>query len=170
MSAPGVAIFAMGCFWQPDEHFRKLKGVLKTEVGYSGGKRSAPSYEQVCSGATGHAEALRIEFDPALTSYGALLEEFWHNHDPTTLNRQGPDWGEQYRSAIFCTDTAQMEEALASRNRVLAQALWGEDPVVTQIQPAGDWWPAEDYHQKYLQKRGVTQCHLPRPPKGRFKP
>ena len=163
------AIFAMGCFWQPDEHFRKLPGVLSTEVGYIGGKRPKPTYEQVCTGVTGHAEAVRIGFDPALTSYPVLLRQFWENHDPTTLNRQGPDWGEQYRSGIFATDTAQMEQALQSRQQVIDEQLWGSDPIVTQIVPAGDWWAAEDYHQKYLQKRGVTQCHLPTPPKGRSK-
>jgi len=167
---PQAAIFAMGCFWQPDEYFRKLPGVLSTEVGYIGGQRPQPTYEQVCTGVSGHAEAVRIVFDPAVTSFAALLTQFWENHDPTTLNRQDPDWGEQYRSAIFTTDAAQLEQALASRARVAAEGLWGEDPIVTVVQAAGDWWPAEDYHQKYLQKRGVTQCHLPKPPRGRSKP
>jgi peptide-methionine (S)-S-oxide reductase len=167
MSAPQTAIFAMGCFWQPDEYFRKLPGVLSTEVGYIGGKVPKPSYERVCTGVSGHAEAVRIQFDPAQTSYQALLKEFWENHDPTTLNSQGPDHGEQYRSAIFCADEAQLAEATASRNAVAKEGLWGPDPITTVIQAAPEFWPAEDYHQKYLMKRGITQCHLPSPPRGR---
>ncbi|HTB34214.1 MAG TPA: peptide-methionine (S)-S-oxide reductase MsrA [bacterium] len=167
MSAPQAAIFAMGCFWQPDEYFRKLPGVLSTEVGYIGGKVPKPSYERVCTGVSGHAEAVRIQFDPARTSYAALLNEFWENHDPTTLNSQGPDFGEQYRSAIFCADQAQLDEAKASRDRVAKEGLWGPDPITTAIQLAPEFWPAEDYHQKYLMKRGITQCHLPSPPRGR---
>jgi peptide-methionine (S)-S-oxide reductase len=167
MNAPHTAIFAMGCFWQPDEYFRKLPGVISTEVGYIGGKVPKPSYERVCTGVSGHAEAVRIQFDPAKTTYAALLGEFWENHDPTTLNRQGPDHGEQYRSAIFCTDAAQLDEAMASRDKVAMEGLWGPDAITTVIQPAPEFWPAEDYHQKYLMKRGITQCHLPSPPRGR---
>jgi peptide-methionine (S)-S-oxide reductase len=167
METPQTAIFAMGCFWQPDEYFRKLKGVLSTEVGYIGGKAPKPSYERVCTGVSGHAEAVRIQFDPAETSYQALLKEFWENHDPTTLNRQGPDHGEQYRSAIFCTNESQLAEAKSSRDAVAREGLWGPDPITTVIQAAPEFWPAEDYHQKYLMKRGVTQCHLPSPPRGR---
>lgn len=165
MAEPQSAVFAMGCFWQPDEHFRKLPGVLSTEVGYTGGKRDHPSYEQVCTGVSGHAEAVRIRFDPAKTSFEILLREFWENHDPTTLNRQGPDHGEQYRSAIFCQDGEQLAQANASRDRVAREKLWGDAPIVTAIGPAQSFWPAEEYHQKYLQKRGITHCHLPRPPR-----
>jgi peptide-methionine (S)-S-oxide reductase len=162
-----TACFAMGCFWQPDEFFRIVPGVLATEVGYTGGKRPNPSYEQVCSHATGHAEAVKVTFDPAVVSFAQLLELFWNNHDPTTLDRQGPDVGDQYRSAVFCSDEGQLAEARASRDRVASEQLWGKDPIVTKIEPAGPWWPAEDYHQKYLMKRGITRCHLPTPPRGR---
>jgi len=157
----------MGCFWQPDEFFRTVPGVLSTEVGYTGGRGERPTYEQVCGHSTGHAEAVKITFDPSRVTYGRLLDLFWNNHDPTTLNRQGPDTGDQYRSAIFCADDGQLAEAKASRDRVAREKLWGSDPIVTAIAPAAAWWPAEGYHQKYLMKRGVTQCHLPTPPRGR---
>jgi peptide-methionine (S)-S-oxide reductase len=163
----GTAIFAMGCFWQPDEFFRTVPGVLATEVGYTGGRVQRPSYEQVCDHSTGHAEAVKVTFDPSVVSYGELLNLFWNNHDPTTLNRQGPDHGDQYRSAVFCVDEEQRAEATASRDKVEKEQLWGGDPIVTAIVPEADWWPAEDYHQKYLMKHGVTRCHLPTPPKGR---
>jgi peptide-methionine (S)-S-oxide reductase len=162
-----TAIFAMGCFWQPDEFFRTVPGVLATEVGYIGGSVEEPSYEQVCGHRTGHAEAVKITFDPSVVSYGKLLDLFWNNHDPTTLNRQGPDIGDQYRSAVFCADEDQRLEAVASRGRVAREKLWGDDPLVTEIVVAPQWWPAEQYHQKYLMKRGVTRCHLPTPPRGR---
>ena len=162
---PGSAIFAMGCFWQPDEFFRVIPGVLETEVGYTGGKLPMPSYEDVCYKDTGHAEAVKIVFDPARISYRQLLELFWNNHDPTTLNRQGPDRGTQYRSAIFATTPEQLAEAQASVAAVEASLAWGKHPVTTQIALAAQWWPAEEYHQKYLMKRGVTECHLPTPPK-----
>lgn len=164
-----TAIFAMGCFWQPDEFFRVQPGVLATEVGYTGGHSAHPTYEEVCSHGTGHAEAVKITFDPARISFATLLDLFWNNHDPTTVNRQGPDVGHQYRSAIFCADAAQLEQAKASRDAVQKAQLWGNDPLVTDIRMATDWWPAEDYHQKYLMKRGVTQCHLPTPPRGKVK-
>jgi peptide-methionine (S)-S-oxide reductase len=167
MTAPKIAVFAMGCFWQPDEFFRVQPGVLATEVGYTGGRQKNPTYPQVCTGSTGHAEAVKITYDPSKVSYRALLDLFWNNHDPTTLNRQGPDVGDQYRSAVFCTDDAQMLEARLSRDQVAMQKLWGSDPIVTVIAPAADWWSAEDYHQKYLMKRGIDRCHLPTPPKGR---
>ena len=159
------AIFAMGCFWQPDEYFRTVPGVLATEVGYIGGKVEHPTYKQVCYLETGHAEAIKIDFDPSKISYRKLLELFWNNHNPTTLNRQGPDRGSQYRSAIFATTAEQKKEARETLAIVAAEKIWGEDPVVTQIVDAAQWWPAEDYHQKYLQKAGVSECHLPTPPK-----
>ncbi|HTB22995.1 MAG TPA: peptide-methionine (S)-S-oxide reductase MsrA [bacterium] len=167
MKKTETAIFAMGCFWQPDEFFRTVPGVLATEVGYIGGSVEEPSYEQVCGHRTGHAEAVKITFDPSVVSYGKLLDLFWNNHDPTTLNRQGPDIGDQYRSAVFCADEDQRLEAVASRGRVAREKLWGDDPLVTEIVVAPQWWPAEQYHQKYLMKRGVTRCHLPTPPRGR---
>jgi peptide-methionine (S)-S-oxide reductase len=160
-----TAIFAMGCFWQPDELFRTVPGVLATEVGYVGGRTQRPTYEDVCYKETGHAEAVRLTFDPAAVSYRQLLELFWNNHDPTTLNRQGPDRGTQYRSAIFATSPQQLQLALASAKAVADSQAWGSAPITTQIAEAAEWWGAEDYHQKYLYKRGVTECHLPSPPK-----
>lgn len=167
MGEPAVAVFAMGCFWQPDEFFRTVPGVLATEVGYTGGRVPDPTYEQVCCHDTGHAEAVRITFDPSVVTYARLLELFWNNHDPTTPNRQGPDVGDQYRSAVYCLDDGQLEQARASRDRVAHEGLWGRDPVVTEIKAAERWWSAEDYHQKYLMKRGIARCHLPTPPRGR---
>ena len=158
------AIFAMGCFWQPDEFFRTVPGVLETEVGYIGGKRERPTYEQVCTGVSGHAEGVRITYDPAKVSYAQLLDLFWNNHNPTTLNRQGPDIGEQYRSAIFTHGPEQMKLALETRTQVAKDGLWGPQPITTEIKEAPTWWPAEGYHQKYLFQRGITQCHLPEAP------
>ena len=162
---PSIATFAMGCFWQPDEFFRTVPGVLATEVGYTGGRVANPTYKQICYTDTGHAEAVQIIFDPSKTSYRQLLELFWNNHNPTTLNRQGPDRGEQYRSAIFTHGPEQAQEARESLKAVIAQKVWGNDPIVTQIVEATQWWAAEDYHQKYLQKAGVAECHLTTPPK-----
>jgi len=162
---PSTAIFAMGCFWQPDEFFRTIPGVLTTEVGYIGGRTQRPTYEDVCYKETGHAEAVRLTFDPAKVSYRQLLELFWNNHDPTTLNSQGPDHGTQYRSAIFATSDEQLVEAQASGGAVARSQAWGTGPLTTQIDMAEEWWAAEDYHQKYLFKRGATECHLPTPPR-----
>ncbi len=159
-----TAVFAMGCFWQPEEFFRPMPGVLATEVGYVGGHVERPTYEQVCSGRTGHAEAVRISFDPAIISYADLLDLFWNNHNPTTLNRQGPDIGTQYRSAIFAQGPGQLRQALASRDQAAKDGSWGDKPITTEIVEGKAWWPAEDYHQKYLQQRGITQCHLPEAP------
>ena len=163
--AQELATFAMGCFWQPDEFFRTVPGVLATEVGYIGGHVKSPTYKQVCYTDTGHAEGIQITFDPAVISYRKLLELFWNNHNPTTLNRQGPDRGPQYRSAIFTHSPAQDKEARETAKIVSDQKIWGDDPVVTQIVEVKEWWSAEDYHQKYLQKAGVSECHLPTPPK-----
>jgi peptide-methionine (S)-S-oxide reductase len=164
-----TAIFAMGCFWQPDEFFRTIPGVLSTEVGYTGGRVAHPTYKQVCYSETGHAEAVRIVFDPAKLSYRKLLELFWNNHNPTTLNRQGPDRGTQYRSAIFTEGPQQEKEVRESLEAVARQKVWGEDPIVTEVAQAQEWWPAEEYHQKYLQKMGATECHLPTPPRNPLK-
>jgi peptide-methionine (S)-S-oxide reductase len=163
--ATQTAIFAMGCFWQPDELFRTVPGVLSTEVGYIGGATQRPTYEDICYKETGHAEGVKLTFDPAKISYRQLLELFWNNHDPTTLNRQGPDRGTQYRSAIFATSPQQLKLAEASAKAVAASQAWGTAPITTQIVEGAQWWSAEDYHQKYLFKRGVSECHLPTPPK-----
>jgi peptide-methionine (S)-S-oxide reductase len=151
------AIFAAGCFWGVEAAFRQVPGVLATRVGYTGGSRNLPSYEQVCTGQTGHAEAVEVEFDPARVSFEKLLDVFWHEHDPTTLNRQGPDRGTQYRSAIFFRDLEQEAAAKASRDR--AQSRFRK-PIVTEITSAGEFWPAEEYHQRYLEKRGLATCAI----------
>ncbi len=151
------ATFAAGCFWGVEETFRAIPGVLDTEVGYTGGTTKAPTYRDVCSGSTGHAEAVRVTFDPARVPYAKLLDVFWENHDPTTPNRQGPDVGDQYRSAIFFHDKAQEREALASRERAQAGR---KRPIVTQIVPAAPFARAEEYHQRYLEKRGMASCHI----------
>lgn len=149
------AMFGAGCFWGVQSAFDALPGVLKTQVGYAGGRRENPSYEQVCSDATGHAEVVWLEFDPAKISYETLVQHFFSLHDPTQLNRQGPDIGSQYRSVIFTYDDRQSELAAALRDGLkLAR------PVVTQIVPAPAFWPAEEYHQKYLAKRGRNACHF----------
>ena len=153
------ATFAAGCFWGVEEAFRNLKGVTSTTVGYTGGTIKNPSYEDVCTGRTGHAEAVEVEFDPAQVSYSDLLSVFWKIHDPTTLNRQGPDVGTQYRSAIFFRD-ADQEAAARSSKDALRKAGTFARPVVTEIIPASEFCRAEDYHQQYLEKRGMKSCHL----------
>ena len=156
-----TAVFAGGCFWGTEYAFRKIPGVLKTTVGYTGGHTPEPTYEQVCSHTTGHAEAVQVEFDPAKISYGALLEAFWAMHDPTTLNRQGPDVGDQYRSAIFYNSPEQEKEATALKEK-LGRSGKFKRPIVTEIAPAQEFYEAEDYHQQYFEKRGMKpQC--PRP-------
>jgi len=151
------ATFAAGCFWGVEEAFRCLDGVTDTSVGYTGGHTDNPTYEQVCSGETGHAEAVHIEYDPEQISYEKLLEIFWSTHDPTTKNRQGPDVGSQYRSAIFYHDQNQKTLAEASRRRWNASGRFTGE-IVTEIVEAGPFHPAEDYHQQYLAKRGQGQC------------
>lgn len=153
------AVFAAGCFWGVEESFARLPGVLRTQVGYTGGKTDHPEYRAVCSGATGHAEAVEVEFDPGKVGFRDLVEAFWELHDPTTLNRQGPDVGTQYRSAIFYRDEAQRREAEASKAALSASGKLRR-PVVTEIVPAGAFWRAEEYHQRYLAKRGLPGCHL----------
>ena len=151
------AIFSGGCFWHVEADFSGVKGVLRTTVGYTGGAAKNPTYEQVCSGATGHAESVEVEFDPSIVSYRRLVDRFWKIHDPTTLNRQGPDAGSQYRSAIFYRDAGQKEEAEASRDALAESgSLPGE--IVTRILPAREFYPAEDYHQKYYEKHGGRAC------------
>ena len=152
-----TAVFAAGCFWGVEAAFREIPGVTASTVGYTGGTTESPSYRQVCSGRTGHAEAVQVEFDPATVSYEQLLDVFWANHDPTTLNRQGWDLGTQYRSAIFFTDAAQQAAATASLN---VHQENRRKPIVTEITPASAFYPAEDYHQQYLEKRGQASCHI----------
>ena len=151
------ATFGAGCFWQVEVEFRNTPGVTATRVGYAGGETPNPSYEQVCTDRTGHAEVVEVEFDPERVSYEQLLERFWALHDPTQLNRQGPDVGRQYRSAIFFHSPEQEATATASRER--AQTQLGR-PIVTEITPAAPFWPAEEYHQRYLEKRGMATCAI----------
>ncbi len=153
------ATFAAGCFWGVEEAFRQTPGVLETTVGYTGGQLDHPTYEQVCSDRTGHAEAVEVRFDPDRISYARLLEMFWSLHNPTTLNRQGPDVGSQYRSAVFYHDDQQREQAEAMKRRLDESGVFGR-PIVTEITPASTFWPAEDYHQQYVHKRGGGSCHV----------
>lgn len=151
------ATFAAGCFWGVEAAFREVNGVVATSVGYTGGRTADPNYKQVCSGLTGHAEALLVEFDPAVVTYDQLLNVFWSNHDPTTLNRQGPDIGEQYRSVIFYHTPEQEAAARASKDSLEKSGVFRK-PIVTSIEPAVEFYRAEDYHQRYFEKRGIA-CH-----------
>jgi len=153
------ASFAAGCFWGVEAAFQQVAGVVATTVGYSGGRTQKPTYRDVCSGTTGHAETVLVEFDPSRVSYEQLLDVFWENHDPTELDRQGPDVGEQYRSAIFFHTPAQEAAARAAKERLEASGRFHR-PIVTEITPASEFWPAEDYHQKYLEKRGLVHCRI----------
>lgn len=148
-----TAIFAAGCFWGAEHAFRRVKGVADTAVGYTGGRVENPTYEDVCTGGTGHAEAVKVTFDPDQVSYDELLDVFWALHDPTQVDRQGPDIGTQYRSAIFTLDDAQAARASASRE-ALAEGNRTGRPIATRIEPAGSFYDAEDYHQRYFEKRG----------------
>jgi peptide-methionine (S)-S-oxide reductase len=154
-----TAMFGAGCFWGVEATFRKVPGVLDTAVGYSGGHVERPTYKQVCTDRTGHAEVVRVEYDPSQVTYQQLLNIFWQGHNPTQLNRQGPDVGTQYRSVIFYFNEEQRRLAEQSKER-LERSNRFRRPVVTQIVPAGPFWRAEEYHQRYLEKRGVDQCHL----------
>ena len=149
------ATFGAGCFWGVEAAFRQLDGVTKTEVGYEGGKLDRPTYEDVCLHTTGHAEVVEVTYDPERISYDELLDVFWRKHDPTQLNRQGWDVGDQYRSVVFVHDDEQRAAAEASKER--EQANWRR-PIVTVVEPAQTFWPAEDYHQQYLEKRGRSSC------------
>ena len=152
-----TATFAAGCFWGVEAAFRQLPGVTGTSVGYAGGETENPTYQDVCTDTTGHAEVVRVEFDPEHVSYEQLLDVFWKAHNPTTLNRQGPDVGSQYRSAIFVHSPEQEQQARASLER--AQSRF-DRPIVTEITAAGPFYRAEEYHQQYLEKRGMGTCHL----------
>ncbi len=153
------ATFGAGCFWGVEETFRKMKGVTSTAVGYSGGTFKNPSYRDVCTGQTGHAEVVQVEYDPAQVSYEELLAVFWSCHDPTTMNRQGPDVGSQYRSAVFYHTPQQEAAARASKDKLNSSGMF-KRPIVTEITPASEFWMAEDYHQQYVAKRGGGSCHI----------
>ena len=150
-----LATFGAGCFWGVEASFRRMEGVTGTRVGYSGGRMKNPTYREVCSGRTGHAEVVEVEFDPQRISYQDLVDAFWSLHDPTQLNRQGPDVGEQYRSAIFFHDDEQ--RAIAEASRAQAQERFAK-PIATQIEPASPFYEAEEYHQRYLEKQGLASC------------
>lgn len=154
-----TATVAAGCFWGVEAVFRQVHGVVNTTVGYTGGTVPNPTYDAVCSHTTGHAEAVLVEYDPSQVTYERLLEIFWNNHNPTTPNRQGPDRGSQYRSAIFCHSPEQQAAAEASKQR-LERSRRFASPIVTQIVPAGPFYQAEEYHQRYLEKHGGAQCPI----------
>lgn len=153
------ATFGAGCFWGVEDIFRKLEGVMDTQVGYAGGDFDHPSYQDVCSGVTGHAEVVEVNYDPEIISYTDLLDIFWNIHDPTTLNRQGPDIGTQYRSVIFYHNSKQEELALESKKSLEASGRY-EREIVTEIKPAGKFWRAEEYHQQYIEKTGRKSCRF----------
>lgn len=153
------ATFAAGCFWGVEETFRQIKGVTDTMVGYTGGTTENPTYEQVCRSKTGHAEAVQVTYDPTKVTYEQLLDVFWKNHDPTQVDRQGPDYGTQYRSVIFYHTPQQQKIALESKNKLDKSGKYSK-PIATQIVPAVEFYKAEDYHQKYLEKRGLSNCHI----------
>jgi peptide-methionine (S)-S-oxide reductase len=154
-----LATFAAGCFWGVEALFRQIKGVNSTLVGYTGGSKENPTYQDVCTGKTGHAEAIQIDFDPSIVSYDELLMIFWNNHNPTTINQQGPDIGEQYRSAVFYHDEDQEKMAKAVKDKLQNDAIkqFGKQ-IVTEIVPATKFFNAEEYHQRYLEKNGYAQC------------
>lgn len=154
-----IATFGAGCFWGVEAAFREVEGVESTRAGYAGGSFDNPTYRDVCSGRTGHAESVEVTYDPARVSYDQLLNVFWEVHDPTTLNRQGPDVGSQYRSAIFFHSPEQEAVARDSKEK-LQQSGKHSREIVTEITPAAQFWPAEDYHQQYFEKRGVTHCRV----------
>jgi peptide-methionine (S)-S-oxide reductase len=154
-----TATFGGGCFWGVEARFQQLPGVIETAVGYEGGKRDNPTYKDVCTDRTGHAEVVEVKFDPAKLSYQQLLNLFFELHDPSQLNRQGPDWGAQYRSVIFAHSPEQEAIAKATIARLTEQKAF-KKPIVTQVVPAQTFWRAEEYHQKYLEKRGALSCHI----------
>jgi len=154
-----IATFAAGCFWGVEEAFRQLPGVVDTEVGFMGGQVEDPSYEEVCQKETGHAEVCQVTYDPEKTSYEALLDAFWQMHDPTQVNRQGPDVGDQYRSLIFFHTPDQQAAASVSKEK-LAKSGRYHAPIATRITPASAFYPAEEYHQRYIEKRGGGACHI----------
>jgi len=154
-----VATFGAGCFWGVEAAFRKVPGVLDVAVGYSGGKTQSPTYREVCTDTTGHAEVVQVAFDPEKVSYDQLLNVFWTIHDPTQVNRQGPDFGKQYRTAIFFHSPEQEAAAKKAKQALEASRKFSR-PIATEITAAGPFWRAEEYHQRYLEKRGVASCHI----------
>ena len=154
-----IATFGAGCFWGVEAAFRQIKGVVSTQVGYMGGKMKNPTYEDVCTDKTGHVEVVEVTFDPKRVSYEKLLDVFWQNHDPTQLNRQGPDTGTQYRTVIFYQTPKQKKIAIASREKLGKSGKYSK-PVMTEIVPASTFYKAEEYHQQYLEKRGLSTCHI----------
>ncbi|MHB2026236.1 MAG: peptide-methionine (S)-S-oxide reductase MsrA [Elusimicrobiota bacterium] len=153
-----TATFGAGCFWGVESFFRAVPGVVDAVCGYTGGHFKNPTYEDVCSGATGHAEAVRVSFDPMRVSYEDILRAFWENHDPTTPNRQGPDVGDQYRSVVFYHDEDQRARALAAKKKLAVSGRYPR-PIVTEISPASEFYRAEEYHQRYFEKHGGGACH-----------
>ena len=156
---PEIATFGAGCFWGVEAQFRRVPGVLDAVSGYSGGHTENPSYKDVCTDRTGHAEVVQVTFDPSKVSYEQLLDVFWKIHNPTQVNRQGPDFGTQYRTAIFYHSPEQEAAARKSKQALEASARFRQ-PVATEITPAGPFWRAEEYHQRYLEKRGAESCHI----------
>ena len=154
------ATFGAGCFWGVEAAFASIPGVLSTAVGYEGGTLDRPTYKDVCTDQTGHAEVVELDFDPAKVSFAQLLDAFFALHDPTTLNRQGPDWGTQYRSVIFFHSPEQEAQARAKIEQLTAEGRYKPKPIVTQVAPAQTFWRAEEYHQRYLEKRGQASCHF----------
>jgi peptide-methionine (S)-S-oxide reductase len=154
-----IATFGAGCFWGIEAAFRRVPGVLDAAVGYSGGRTQNPNYQEVCTDTTGHAEVVQVTFDPEKISYGQLLNVFWTIHDPTQVNRQGPDYGAQYRTVIFFHSPEQEASAKKSKQALGASGKLPR-PVATEITPAGPFWRAEEYHQRYLEKRGAASCHI----------
>jgi len=153
------ATFGAGCFWGVEAAFRQVHGVISTAVGYMGGQLKNPTYRDVCTDQTGHAEVVEVTFDPAQVSYADVLKVFWENHDPTQFNRQGPDYGKQYRTAIFFHSPEQEAAARASKEELDRSGKYRRE-IVTEITPASEFWRAEDYHQQYLEKRGLASCHI----------
>lgn len=156
--AHDTAIFGAGCFWGVEQAFRQVDGVVETTVGYAGGRTDDPSYRDVCAGTTGHAEVVQVVFDPSRVSYHDLLEVFWSVHDPTQVNRQGPDVGSQYRSIILATSSEQTRAAQEAKASIDARGAF-PSPIATEIVDAGPFWRAEEYHQRYLEKRNIAACH-----------
>lgn len=154
-----VATFGAGCFWGVEEIYRTLDGVSATSVGYTGGKTDNPTYQEVCGDTTGHAEVVRVEYDPSVIDFAALVDVFFENHNPTQLNRQGPDFGTQYRSVIFVENSQERDVAEQKIKALAASGRFGK-PIVTTIEDTAIFWPAEEYHQQYLLKRGMTSCHI----------
>ena len=154
------ATFGAGCFWGVEVAFAQIPGVTATAVGYEGGTMDQPSYKDVCTDRTGHAEVVEVEFDPSQVGYEDLLDAFFRLHDPTQLNRQGPDWGTQYRSAIFYHSDAQKALAEEKIAALTAEGRFAPKRIVTRVEPAQTFWRAEEYHQHYLEKRGLASCHL----------